>query len=567
MKKFDAFDTETINRPGRGEACLLIRKTGAGLTELKPNPKTFGEIFDFLRGKSWVAWNADFDARAIVHPNFIPWKKVAELGERERMAWRGYRFEMIPGKRLSVRRGRASFELFDLRQFFGCSLESWGREYLKESADGKAKIPRKWYTEFDRCLADSRRGRALAYGARDAEVLARALDLLLKAYAGAKIDVKSLMSSASIAKRVFGPIMRQSGLIPNGINRAFEPAFFGGRIEVFGLGEFRGAIKKFDVHSAYPAEMAKLCPFAPKFYKETTRGPEYSAHYVEIKVPSTWAIGPVAVRRPDGCVYFPVGAFRTWMTGLALSYCREDLGLKIRVLESLHVPITGEPIFGRMSEFYERRKDPISGIAFKLTMNSWYGCLCEIANRRIGSKYQHYGTFAAFPWAAYVTEAVRIKVDRLLRSPGARPLAAMTDGVLLSGDPEISPDVLGPGMGQWGLEGEFDRAVILGCGRYYLYSGGELVEQHLRGFPAKYPAAKLEGCRAKSKRIKMLEALSFKEWVKAYCIPEFNVLLETPRILKIGDDKRHWEGTFRAIGEAWRKGIDSKPLLCYHSPR
>src|SRR3990167_8904998 len=115
---FYAFDTETVNRPGHGEACLLIRSGLLG-PEFLEFPKDFDQIFNFLEGRRNVAWNADFDIRAICHPAFLDFKVVENLAISGRANTGLYFLKYIPGKFLEVyKRGGGKFVVYDLMQFF-----------------------------------------------------------------------------------------------------------------------------------------------------------------------------------------------------------------------------------------------------------------------------------------------------------------------------------------------------------------------------------------------------------------------------------------------------------------
>ena len=106
--KFGAFDTETINRPGRGEACILIRDEG----EIFEAPMTWKQIFDFLAGRPRLCWNMDFDVRAVAHPAFLPARTLESLALFGRAKFDGYSFEYVPGKFFKVfRKGKPALAL------------------------------------------------------------------------------------------------------------------------------------------------------------------------------------------------------------------------------------------------------------------------------------------------------------------------------------------------------------------------------------------------------------------------------------------------------------------------
>lgn len=574
---FGEFDTETLNRPGGGYAVLLVKRVGPAVDFLE-FPRRWDQIWKFLRGGKYVCWNMDFDARAIVHDEFLPYTAVSRLALYGYAEWRGWRFHYIPGKCLEVgREGETEkLELYDLAGFYGMSLAAAGTKFLPR-ARRKKSIPRAWYSQMDRCLLDKRRARILDYARADVESLGGLKDILLDSLRGAKLELRRLSSPASVAVAAFGGAMSAQRL-PDWTNRIWRKAFYGGRVEIGSLGLVRGA-RLYDIHSAYPSELAKLEGVYGQVLRSewgqwTDTRARYGCYFVGVEVPKSWRWGPVAVRQGETVVY-PVGRFNTWIARPALDRLRALPDVRLKIWRAWELAGDGKTLFPDMGRYYAMRKDPRVSLAVKLAMNSAYGKLAEAVNhsiedatngRPVGAQHirtwESFGRYANFVLASEITERVRLKLWDVLRAAGDRAHYAATDGVILDGT-ETPPT--GPDMGEWDLKSELDRAVILGCGRYVLYPrGARTPETHLRGFGVSNSVLpRLRAAKRRSVLLSVLEADTLRAWAGGACVGDLNVLRHVKRRLTVEDDKRHWTESPARIGDCWRGRWPSEPLILW----
>ena len=124
-ENYFAFDTETINRDGGGEACLVLAENRAGGVDYLEFPENFEQIYNFLAPlKALIAFNAAFDIRAILHTKYFPPEFLETLATYDCAIYEGFRFFHIPGKYLKCwKPGAGYFEIFDIKSFFqGLSL-------------------------------------------------------------------------------------------------------------------------------------------------------------------------------------------------------------------------------------------------------------------------------------------------------------------------------------------------------------------------------------------------------------------------------------------------------------
>jgi hypothetical protein len=578
MSDFWGFDTETVNRTGNGQACLLVTGQTPDKIAHHEFPRHFSDVFDILAAKprrKHVAYHMDFDARAIVHPAFMPWKTIEKVGLFGRATWSKYSFHYIPTKFLEVQRadGRG-FVLFDTKQFFGMGLRAALERYAPHIPKGD--IPQSWYDEMDLCLLDHRRDVALAYARRDVEgLLYLTNDVLLKSLAGLNIRPRRLSSCASLARLRYGKRLAQVRA-PDYVNDMFQRSFYGGRIECNTLGRV-GACKLYDINSAYPSVIAKLLNPSTGVHLEFEgeswqwKNPHYGLYLVEADIPRGELYGPLAVRQ-GGKVFYPVGRVKTWC-GVAGIECLRRHRFKFKVRWCYEIFDCKELIFDDIEALFLRRKDSSIGLAIKLLLNSIYGLFAEATNyltedpcstRALSGCHvaarSTYGRYTNFVLASHITESVRIKVYEVMRSAGARAHFAATDGVLVDSSYDLPT---GPGLGEWGLKGLYECGTVLGCGRYELTAPvGKPDVIHLRGFPVSRAAfEKLAVSKRSFAWINQLDTPSLRQWAGDGLIDSLNVLTPHKHRLEVGDDKRAWPKRYRRVCDYFHGSMRSMPYI------
>ena len=575
-------DTETINRRGFGNACWVGVFDGVKLREIE-FPANFDAIFDFLandqKSSDYFLWNMAFDARALIHPRFFPKSArlhIERLGIFDESFISGkYAVKMIPKKLVEIKRGNQTVRLLDLKQFFGGSLKVASEKYLPK-AEQKKEIPKSWYNEIDECLKDQRRGRILEYAHGDLRSSHALLKILEDQLRAADLMPKRLISSAAIARKIFGPRLKKQKP-SDAINRRFELGFFGGMISCPEIGRV-GKCTLLDLGSAYPSVMAELLPLENgvtyTLGRDTwagikSRRPDYGIYRIQAMIPARCSWGPLAVRLDTGGVIYPVGRVETDCGLDALETLAENK-IPFEIIEGLEYHCTArKPLFPEIPRLYALRKDPRISMAIKLGLNSGYGICAERrdewaeaasgarAGRFFVTKTDIYGSLTNFVYASKITEKIRMRVWKILNQFGERAIFAATDGILIKGVPEIPAP---GGLGQWGISGEYAGGVVLGSGRYQLH--GKNPVSHLRGFPdAEKNFEVLKKCRKKFAEIKTLESGTLREWANDFGEGDLNVLETLPRKLELGDKKHYWPELPARISDCWKKSYRAKPII------
>ena len=566
--EFRALDTETLNRKGGGYALWLGWWSGAGVDEII-FPESFRQIFLALAGQKYVAWNADFDIRALIHPHFLPRKLCEQIGLIGWARADGYEFEFIPHKFLKVRRlsDNLKFEIFDLMQFFDLSLDAASEKFLNGK---KIEIPKSWYNEIDRCLRDSRREKVLAYARRDVSLTQRHLENMLESYSGIGLEPKSLYSAGYLARQYFRDSLAGERL-PDTMNEIWRRSFFGGRVEVGKMG-YLGDISLFDIRSAYPSVIKSLATTNGSRLESgpdwRDRGPCYGSYHVEVEIPRSWNWGPFPYRPKVGPLFYPVGNFDAYIARPGLEFLRESR-IPYKVLHALEIfPQNWNPKFAKIQTLFEIRKDPRFSLAAKKTANSLYGKTAEkgrlaekLAQIAAGRKFgrfrpDKFGRSANFAWAAHITESVRIRVFKEKLRLGKGVFSSATDGLFCAPSvklPETSK------LGGWERK-TLSAFVILGCGRYIWASGGKLTGK-LRGAPlSEEGISRMMEYRGLDFPLKYLHTDTMRTWAD-HENEDLNVLELTEKVFRIQDDKRIWDSQFTQFRHAFTRSIDSGPRI------
>ncbi len=566
---FHALDTETDNREEGGHAILITTHGPAGGKELL-FPKGWAAIWKFLKGKSFVAFNADFDIRALCHDSYLPYTMLRTLGRFKIAQWKGWTFKYVPSKFLTVRKDRESFTIYDLKQFYQGSLGKTAEKHLPDGAR-KNDIPKSWYPKlFDLLRAGgSRANRVRAYARKDAEVCYLLCERLLSSFRAVGVNPNKLISPASLTMEYFGKQLKDEPAMSDEQNRLWAKGFYGGRVEVGTLGTVEN-VNLFDIHSAYPAEIAQLTSLGNTQLIEGIKNPlpvdqvAYGLYWIRAFIPIHWHWGPLAVR--DGTrVEYPVGEVQTWC-GLPGRKTLESLGVKYEIKEfhEFKKAANEKRIFSGIESLYTARKNPVLSLAAKLMLNSLYGKLCESRRERIAvgnggyRNYRAFGRYTNYVLAAHITESVRMRVFQVLHTFGTKAHVAATDSVLIEGELPT-----GFNLGEWGLSGRYQRAAILGCGRYF-FEGFKADDDKylLRGFVlSKQIVKKIKTARRPYVRISGLETQSLLQWSNDDGASDLNVLGNERKILRCSDEKRAWDGKFKSMADAFKIKLTSKPWV------
>jgi len=288
-----------------------------------------------------------------------------------------------------------------------------------------------------------------------------------------------------------------------------EPAYFGGRTEVFRRGMFPGHLYYYDVRSSYPWSMTRPLPLYFRDFEPASRAPVHvqlrtmGISRARVHVPHDTYLPVLPVFHGERLT-FPTGDFEgTWTNIELLEAAKHGAKIELVVTARFKAAAFLEPF---VRSFFEMRKkaidegDAFRSYALKILMNSLYGKLIETERKEAlifgAEEYREaikrHGRDAVFPTevpgvfsvrsfaegkfrhcaaGAYVTAYSRVLLHRKLceaRDKGGEVYYCDTDSIIC--DVPLAED---PALGGLNLEHEFEwgeflapkvyRGKILGC--------------------------------------------------------------------------------------------------------
>lgn len=329
------------------------------------------------------------------------------------------------------------------------------------------------------------------YVTRDVDITHKYAEYLQDMYLSYGVDFP--LSLASGALRIWrtnfqkGPIRcLHSDLID-----VIRPAYYGGRVEAFRLGEVNGQIWYYDVNSMYPFVMREK--YTDVNSLSFCVGQEVNGTgiiYARVEAPKT-RIPVLPYRLEDGRTLYGYGKWKGWYTSIELDYA-ESQGYHIERLYGFVSVNKVYPFREFVDYFYQKRlsaKSEQEKLFFKLIMNSLYGKFGTGREKHIlkpytaGAQYDNIvelflGKYALevdktdYPlysnlWAYEVTAYARILLHRLMVSVEkdlkGELLYCDTDSIIYCGGRKMleSKD-----LGQVKCEGKADCIEIMGAKEY-----------------------------------------------------------------------------------------------------
>lgn len=310
---------------------------------------------------------------------------------------------------------------------------------------------------------------SVEYCRRDTEIAWRFTDRMLAGYTDLDIDLRPTLPGTSFRfwKESYYDYLGHD--FPSSVLSRLHEAYYGGRVEIFRLGEIAGPTYHYDVNSLFPAMMLRhRYPDLTSWYE--TEAPDWSlegAARVTLTIPAC-AIGPLPVRAPEtGELLFPIGE----VTG---AWCYPEIraalerGARLdRVHWALEFSETCDPFSSYVADCYARRLrakaagDELGSIFWKLVLNSLYGKFAQSSGILTIKNDTEFtipttGRNANVIWSAYVTSYARVELLGLLEKT-ANPYYCDTDSVFSDTQFETSTD-----LGGLKLEGEYDRTLFKG---------------------------------------------------------------------------------------------------------
>lgn len=456
-----------------------------------------------------VAFSFKYDIDMILGD--IPPAGMRYLMRNNRMRWKGYRLEVLPGKWFQVSKDDTTIRIYDLFSFFASSfvraLENWDVGTASEREQIQAgKSLRSDFT------VESLESTVIPYWQSELRLLALLAERLREILYSAEIRPAMWHGPGAVANYLFkhyksDMALPNDGEVPEGVLDAGQFAYAGGRFEAFRIGFADQPIYAADINSAYPYAMSLLPNMATgvwvhrvgmpdmqevsdvrvgmfhvrfRYNEEYRRAIVYdgfpgAAHY---RYPKS---GTVHYRHESPGVWVHLPEMRNLWTQLA-----EGMFSAFEVLEAWLYVDDGTYPFSWVKEIYEQRREwkragNPAQLAAKLGINSLYGKLAQRVGGREGKPTWH-----NLEMAGHITSTCRAMLYEASWRQHGDIVAYQTDGIYSTAPLQFLPNGQGNELGQWEVD-TYSGMLHLQSGVYWLRdTEGNWLRPKSRGVPQQH---------------------------------------------------------------------------------
>lgn len=457
-----------------------------------------------------VAFSFKYDIDMICKD--IPPVGMRYLMKHNRMKWKGYKLEVLPGKWFQVGKDDKHCRIYDLFSFFASSfvsaLEKWGVGEPKEiDAIKRGKSLRGSFT------LDALEHDVIPYWRDELRLLSLLAERLRSVLYSAGIRPAMWHGPGAVANFLFKShkaelTMPEYDSIPEGVKDAGQFAYTGGRFEPFRIGMHDGPVYSADINSAYPYAMSMLPNmatgvwiYAPNdagiemldpsirvgmFHVRYRYNPESKRAIVYDGFPAVGHYryansGTVHYRHENPGVWVHLPEFRNM-----LEQQRLGMFVQMDVLESWLYIDDGTSPFEWVKEIYLQRQEwkregNPAELAAKLGINSLYGKLAQRVGGKTGKPKWH-----NLEMAGHITSVCRAMLYDASWRQHQDIIAYQTDGIYSTRPLDFLPNGAGKNLGQWELE-SYSAMLHIQSGVYWLRDmEGNWLRPKSRGVPQQH---------------------------------------------------------------------------------
>lgn len=461
------FDTETLN--GYARICAASDKSFTVINSVE-SAIAFLTSARFRYSLNFF-WNIQFDVDALM--KYLGRGQLEELYATNKLQVDDTDIQLIPNKKLSLRRAKKTWAFYDAYLFYEMSLERAGRLYagmekneggLDRSLIGSSR--EYWIDNYD-AIVD--------YCIQDASITARLGDVLQDEIKQVmEFYPKSYVSKAALSKQYFRYYTNIPDItkVQRDVQRYAFESYHGGHFEVTERGNV-GECSNMDISSAYPAEIADLIDITRGVWKrvaEISPDAYYGFYLAKIQLPYAH-ICPYAVRWGSTVIY-PWGEWHGYFTRKELM--EMPAGGRYSVISGYEFYPSEliYPFRERIHHLYDAKrkvdKDSYQYALYKKVLNSLYGVFYQ-KHREPGGMWRAGPLFNPI-YASIITAHTRMKLWQQAARWGSRCVSLATDGLLVRGDvSQASEGILG------GWDVEIARSTIILRSGFYKW--GDEVKQ------------------------------------------------------------------------------------------
>lgn len=456
-----------------------------------------------------VAFSFKYDIDMILGD--IPPAGMRYLMRHNRMRWKGYRLEVLPGKWFQVTKDDTTIRIYDLFSFFACSFVRALEQWEVGTDDERNRIAEGKSLRGDFTI-ESLESTVIPYWKAELGLLALLAERLREILYSAGIRPSMWHGPGAVANYLFknyksDMALPGDGTVPIGVLDAGQFAYAGGRFEAFRIGFTDQPVYSADINSAYPYAMSLLPNMDTgvwihrtgmpdmqdlsdvrvgmfhvrfRYNEETARAIIYdgfpgAAHY---RYPKS---GTVHYRHESPGVWVHLPEFRNLLE-------QELSGMfsQFDVVESWLYIDDGTYPFSWVREIYEQRREwkragNPAQLAAKLGINSLYGKLAQRVGGRDGKPTWH-----NLEMAGHITSTCRAMLYDASWRQHSSIIAYQTDGIYSTSPLQFLPNGEGNDLGQWEAD-TYSGMLHLQSGVYWLRDAeGNWLRPKSRGVPQQH---------------------------------------------------------------------------------
>lgn len=271
--------------------------------------------------------------------------------------------------------GKNVWHFVDSFWLFRDSLASIGRSIGRAKSGPKA-LDNATQADIKRWYAEAPESELIPYNENDCRILYEAIERFQHRIleAGSQLQMTIASNAMQLFRRQY---LKQDIGTHKYVNEIGRKAYFASRVEV--LQSRCEDANYLDINSSFPFAMTKPVPgelLRTSNRLPTSDGKLYLAD-VEIEVPESFL--PPLATRVDGRLFFPVGKWRSWLTGIDIELLLREGGKIHKTHEVLYFSPNAD-LRDYALDIYEKRKqsnDPFDRIVYKYLLNSLYGKFAE----------------------------------------------------------------------------------------------------------------------------------------------------------------------------------------------
>lgn len=436
---------------------------------------------------------------------------VRLLIKTNKIKWRGYSIECLPGKWLQVTKNNLTCRIYDLFSFFASSFVAALKKWKVGTPDEIKRIELGKGQRGSFTLANLRTD-VVPYWQKELDLLVQLAESLRTILYDAGIQPSRWHGPGAVADFLFRKYKSEASMpdyerIPSGVLDAGQSAYAGGRFEAFRIGYYEGPIYSADINSAYPYAMSRLPDMATGTWIYYSGLPErttimetcvgmYHVRYVyneeytrRIAYDGMPALGHYRYPK-SGTVHFRHKNPGVWIHApefqILLRQFESGLFSEFEVIEAWVYIDDGTRPYEWVREIFDQRLEwkkvgNPAELAAKLGINSLYGKLAQRVGGKAGKPKWH-----NLEMAGHITSTCRAMLYEASWEAHRSLVAYQTDGIYSTEPLLYLPNGAGVNLGQWEVE-EYSAILHLQSGVYWLRNQeGEWLRPKTRGVPQQH---------------------------------------------------------------------------------